>query len=782
MRVGTILRAIGPLAGRGRGIALVISLVAAALTATVLPSPTFAAAPAEIAGSQMLVESDQIVYDYDNNSVSAVGNVRIYYHGYTLQAEKVTLLRSSNRLLANGNVKLTDPSGIVTTGDELSLTDDFRDGFVTSLRVETPEKTYFTADRADRTQGDQTTFINGTYTACEPCREHPEKPPFWQVRAKKIIVNHKAKTVSFEDARFEFLGTPIAWLPYFTTADPSVKRKSGFLFPSFGQSSNLGTSISVPYYWALAPNYDLTVAPTYYTRQGFLAEAEWRHRLENGQYTLQMAGIHQNDMKAFLDGNSGSYAQRDWRWGVRSTGEFDINQYWSYGWDGTLTSDRTFTRNYGVLNDDTSETVSNVHLTGIKDRNYFDARAYYFQILTDNPTEPRFDQERQAIPLVVDHERYLDQPVLGGELSIKSNLTALHRTESDPFSYDGTDYFHGLAGDYARLSSQIEWKRRFIGPGGQVITPFAYLRGDLFGLDPDYGELIPSNLTDDTLAGRVMPAIGVEWSWPIMATTADSTHIFEPMAQLIVRPSEPMVGQLPNDDAQSLVFSDANLFSWDKFSGYDRVEGGTRLNVGLHYIGTFQNGVAIDGLFGQSYQLAGNNSFATPDIANVGTESGLETAASDYVGRLSLDTGVGPRFTARGRLDESTFALKRAEIEATNAIGPVTASAAYLYLADFPNNESVNTPTSVIRTAASINVVDNWRLYGSLAYDITNSALASNSLGIAYDNSCFTFALAYSETREDYSDVGAQRRLNFLVQLRTLADAQFSANLSGLEN
>jgi LPS-assembly protein len=254
------------------------------------------------------------------------------------------------------------------------------------------------------------------------------------------------------------------------------------------------------------------------------------------------------------------------------------------------------------------------------------------------------------------------------------------------------------------------------------------------------------------------------------------------MAQLIVRPNEMLDGQLPNDDAQSLVFSDANLFSWDKFSGFDRAEGGTRLNVGLRYVGTFQNGVAIDGLFGQSYQIAGENSFADPDIANVGAESGLETTRSDYVGRLSVDTGVGPRFTARGRLDESPFALQRAELEATNAIGPITASAAYLYLRDFPNNESVNTPTSVVRTAASLNVVENWRVYGSLAYDITNSALASNTLGVAYDNSCFTFALAYSETREDYSDVGAQRRINFLIQLRTLADAQFSANLTGLEN
>lgn len=785
MSVEAILRAIWPLADRRRSFVLVIALAAASLLAQALPSFAAATTTLTTPSKQMLVESDQLVYDYDNNSVAAVGNVRIYYNGYTLTAEKVTLLRSSARLIASGHVMLTDPSGVTTSGDELSLSDDFRDGFVTSLRVQTPDNTYFTAERADRSRGERTTFINGTYTACEPCRDHPEKPPFWQVRAAKIIVDQKEKMVYFRDARFEFLGVPIAWLPYFATPDTSVKRKSGFLFPSLGQSERLGTSISTPYFWALAPNYDVTFTPTYYTRQGFMGEVEWRHRMENGQYTLQMAGIRQQDKEAFLDppdgSGAGTYAQRDWRWGVRSTGEYYLNPYWTFGWDGTISSDRTFTRNYGVLNDDKSETISYAHLTGLRGMNYFDARAYYFQILTDNPSEPRFDQARQAVVVPsIDHDYTINSPVFGGQLSVKSNLTALHRTEDDPFVYNLMPFMHGLAGNYARLSSQIEWQRTTIGPGGQVFTPFAYLRGDLFGLDP--GSADAEALVGDGARGRVMPAVGLQWSWPILATTASSTHIFEPIAQLIVRPNETMIGQLPNDDAQSLVFSDANLFSWDKFSGYDRVEGGTRLNVGIHYVGTFDSGVSLDGLFGQSYQLAGLNSFSIPDIANVGTLSGLETAVSDYVGRLTVDTGIGPRFTARGRFDESDFSMQRAEVEATNAIGPVTASMSYLYLRDFPNNESVVSPTSVVRGAASINLIDNWRLYGSLAYDITNSALASDSLGIAYDNSCFTFAVAYSETREDYSDVGAQRRLNFLIQLRTLADAQLSANLTGLEN
>ncbi|MGO7704583.1 LPS assembly protein LptD, partial [Rhizobium ruizarguesonis] len=84
------------------------------------------------------------------------------------------------------------------------------------------------------------------------------------------------------------------------------------------------------------------------------------------------------------------------------------------------------------------------------------------------------------------------------------------------------------------------------------------------------------------------------------------------------RPDEQLAGRLPNEDAQIFVFDATSLFDRDKFSGYDRVEGGTRANVGIHYTGTFDSGYKLHGIFGQSYKIAGQNSFATDDLVNVG--------------------------------------------------------------------------------------------------------------------------------------------------------------------
>ena len=208
----------------------------------------------------MLVQATEIKYDYTNNTVAAVGNVQIYYGGATIEADEVVYDQKTKRLRAQGNVRLTEPDGKITYGQLIDLTDDYRDGFVDSLRLETPDDTRFAAARADRAKGNYTVLQNGVYTACEPCKDNPKKPPLWQVQAARIIHDEGEKMLYFEDARIEFFGVPLAYVPFMSTPDPTVKRKSGFLFPSVSETTQYGYAIEPKYFWALAPNYDLTLS------------------------------------------------------------------------------------------------------------------------------------------------------------------------------------------------------------------------------------------------------------------------------------------------------------------------------------------------------------------------------------------------------------------------------------------------------------------------------------------------------------------------------------------
>ena len=224
------------------------------------PRPTPAPPPPRQSDAPMLVQAAEIRYDYTNNTVSAVGNVQIYYNGSTIEADEVIYDQKSKRLQARGNVRMTEADGKITYGQLIDLTEDYRDGFVDSLRLETVDDTRFAAARADRVGGNYTVMQNGVYTACEPCRDDPHKPPLWQIQAARIIHDSGEKMVYFEDARVEFFGVPLAYFPFMSAPDPSVSRKSGLLFPNFSYGTAYGVGVELPYFWALAPNYDVTAS------------------------------------------------------------------------------------------------------------------------------------------------------------------------------------------------------------------------------------------------------------------------------------------------------------------------------------------------------------------------------------------------------------------------------------------------------------------------------------------------------------------------------------------
>ena len=211
------------------------------------------------------LQGDQLIYDTAGNRVIARGNVEIFYNDYILTADEVIYDQNASTLTAVGNVTLKEPQGNIVRADRYTLTDDFRDGFVQSLRITSKDDSTITAEQATRREGNVTEFRNGKFT---PCKSDAGTPPLWCISAAKIVHDQDAKTITYQDATFDILGQPVLYLPYFQHADPTVKHKSGFLAPGFGQSSQLGYITEIPYYFALDPSYDLLFHPSYMSRAG----------------------------------------------------------------------------------------------------------------------------------------------------------------------------------------------------------------------------------------------------------------------------------------------------------------------------------------------------------------------------------------------------------------------------------------------------------------------------------------------------------------------------------
>ena len=744
---------------------------------------------------QMLVQANEVDYDYNNSRVSAVGNVQLFYNGTSVEADKVIYDQKTKRLHAEGNIRMTDVDGKITYASVLDLSDDYRDGFVDSLHVDTADATHMAATRADRSSGNYTVFENGVYTACAPCKDDPKKPPLWQVKGVRIIHDQVEKMLYFENAQLEFFGVPMAYLPYFSTPDPTVKRKSGFLTPSYSTNSTYGFGIETPYYWAIAPDYDATFNPRFMTEQGVLFQGEFRQRLMDGAYQIRAYGIDQIDPGAF----AGQPGDRQFRGGIETKGEFALNDKWVWGWEGIALSD------YMVLSDYRlsaykdpftsflalpTEAPSQLYLTGVGNRSYFDARTIYYLSLSGNQSQV------PVIWPVIDYANVINHQVLGGEVSYKTNFVNLTR---DSAVFDAINptaaangaclnatadtaqsinrqncLLRGMPGTYTRLSAEVDWRRSFTDSAGEIWTPFASLRADAINADisnqPGVSNFLP---TGNTQALRVMPTIGLEYRYPFINVQPWGSTTIEPIAQVIIRPNETYAGKLPNEDAQSMTFDTSNLFSVDKFSGYDRVEGGGRANAGVQATTQFDRGGSVTAVFGQTYQLFGMNSFAVQDVTNTAVDSGLQTPRSDYVASLTYSPNRTYTLATRARFDEATGNVERFEAEARANFDRWSVSVLYGDYAAQPELGYLTRREGIL-VSGSVKIATNWVATGAARWDLVANQINQYVVGAGYVDDCFVLAANYV-TSYSYATTTSPPILGhaFMLQLglRTIANS-----------
>jgi LPS-assembly protein len=788
------------------GLAAAPAAAQAVLTFPQTPPP-ITQPPRPAGDDQMLLQAREIDYDYVNNRVSAVGNVQMYFGGSSLQADRVVYDQKTKRLRAEGNVQLTEPDGKVTYGQIIDLSDDYRNGFVDSLRLEAPDQTRIAAERADRSGGNFTTFQNGVYTACEPCREDPKKPPLWQVKAARIIHDQGERMIYFEDANLEFFGKPIAYLPYLSTPDPTVKRKTGLLPPMITSSTKYGVGLEVPYFWALAPNYDITLAPKITTKQGPLVQGEYRQRFESGTLAVRAAGLYQLDLSPFerSDGTT-TPGYRHFRGSVESSGQFAITDKWVWGWDAIALTDKTFIQDYrpslsryrsttNILESGFTEGISQAYLAGRGERSYFDLRSIYYFGFSE------FDNQSQlpVIHPVLDYAYTFKNPIVGGELSYKVNFTSLTRNSPDFDAISSTSLangtclagadpaqkvpanclLRGVPGNYTRLSAETNWKRAITDQFGQVWTPFVRLRADAaqssIRSEPGVANYLP---TGENTLFRAMPTIGMEYRYPFINVQSWGTQTFEPIAQIIARPNETGAGRFPNEDAQSLVFDDSNLFRIDKYSGWDRVEGGGRANVGVQYTAQFNKAGFFNAMFGQSYHLFGENSFAFGGPTNTGIDSGLDTRRSDYIGRVSYQPNYIYTFTSRARFDEESFAVRRFEAEARANLGRWNTTLLYGSYDAQPELGFLSRRQGILGSAM-FKIDANWILTGAARYDINAKKLSQTQIGIGYVDDCFILALNYITDYTYSGNATSDHRIMFQIGLRTIGGTAVSQSVGG---
>lgn len=629
---------------------LSLSLPALALAANVQPDDGSGAPPTKAKkkhNSEQPAEiiADQVQQDRDLNTVTARGHVEVTQSGRLLIADTLSYNLKQDVIIATGNVSLTDTDGKVTFADYMEITGDMKEAAAEGIRVLLIDDAKMKGVNGRRIGGTRTILNNATYTACQTCAEHPDDPPLWQLRAHTVTHDEVQHIIEYEDMWMDFAGVPVAYAPYFSHADPFVKRQSGLLAPGMINNTTLGSAVRTPYFQVIDDYHDITLSPLLSTSQGEQLGVKDRWRFLNGD--TQTAFSIANETTA----GEGGTATTGWH--VNAKGEFDLDDRWRTGYLVQRASDQDYLRIYGYHADKPYLTI-NPYLEGFGYRSYSSLEAYSFQSLSSSTSAQYSNPLTQGEPVVapLGNYNFVGEPGRGGGYWTMDARTAAISRE------------HGT--DSRRINSMTAWNLPATTSDGQVIHFTTGVRLDAYNSDN-----VTSMNSGGADAYRAIPSASVDWRYPLTKVGAISSQTLTPIVVTTASPNGGNPIKIPNEDSLTFELDDVNIFSPDPYTGYDHVFGGPRVAYGGEYNIVSRGLPSLDFLLGQSYQFHPDRDFQPGD--------GMDDHLSDYVGRVVVSPSANMNVGYRYRLDKDNETLRRSEVDATLGPRPFRLQTSYVF-------------------------------------------------------------------------------------------------------
>ncbi len=697
-------------------------------------SPIPSTEPTETDEKAIHLAADEMSVDRENGIITATGNIEIGFDDRTLVADKITYNQNTNVVSASGNVAITEPTGERIFGETMEISGDLKDAVIENIGIILQDHARIAGLGARRSNGRITDMRNAVYSPCNLCKDDPSKPPLWQLKAVRVVHDKDEQVIEYRDAWLEVAGFPVLYTPYFRHPDPTVRRKSGFLFPTFGNSSDLGAVLQTPYFWNISPNEDATITPIITTSEGPILSLEYRNLMQKGKLELATS-IKNNSGDVEYGTEKGSLGVRGH---IDAEGRFALDRTWRWGFDLKHASDDTYMRRFGFSSPQSLN--SKLFIEGFRERNYFSARAMVFQSLEEN-------NDDRTIPYVfplLDYNHVSRRDRFGGRTYLDANFLTLTREK-------GTDV--------RRLSLHPKWERPFQGPLGDLYKLSAGMTADVYHV---------SNLSKtngDEFSGfeyRAVPYAALDWRIPFVKSTGKINQTIEPVAKIIVSPYGGNSSNIPNEDSTELEFDETNLFSTNRFSGFDKVEGGPRLSYGLKWDIFGESGGSTRLFLGQSYRLKADDTFAKG--------SGLEDNISDIVGRAEVSPGSYFNLKYRTRFSPENLSPNRNEAEIRAGVAAFNVQANYIFLerqedSEFAGREEVN-------FSANSKFNRFWRGGMNTVRDLAASETRSVGLNLTYEDECVVFTTRATRTFFEDRDIQPTDAITFRLVLKTIGETQ----------
>ena len=669
--------------------------------------------------------ADELQSESKANLVTASGNVEIIREDLTLRADKVSYDKNNDHISAQGNVILVEKNGNVVFADKINLKEHMQDADVENIKVVLLDKTRMAAQSFHKKADNRKVLRKAVYTPCNVCRT---EAPLWQIKAGKVIHNPEDKNIEYQNAFLEIKDVPVLYTPYFSHPDPSVKHRSGFLFPRFMSNNYLGASIQPQYFWDISPQENMIFNPILSTEKGIVYSGIFNKYFYRGELNASGTFLQDRDDDNKNRGNLFLY------------GRYELNDYWVADTDINYASDHSYLKDMSLPKKDDSWLTSRLRFQAFDYRNYASVESYYYDMLSYNLQK----SNRPYVLPIMGYENYSAPDRYGAYTKTALNAASVYHKEDDSTQ---------------RLTMINSWNLPYTSPYGEKYKLSASLKSDLYYIDR---YLNPENEVYSGTTARIIPQIGLEWRLPFIKNTTNTSQILEPIIVAAVAPNQDnQPDKIPNEDSQDIELTDVNIFDLDRYSGYDRNDTGSRVSYGLNWS-------AYDKKWGRTaFLLAQTYEFNQED--NLLNQANETSHLSDYIGRVYAAPSNYFNMNYRFKIDKDDFKVNYSELSASAGSDVLRLYTSYIFFPEADNTSLLDSSRrQEIYLSLQSKITRNWSAQIFTREDLVNKKAISHGGGITYEDECAKFS--FSAEKEYSEDPSADNDITFYFSffLKTL--------------
>ena len=678
-----------------------------------------------------------VIYSKSNTVITDINGNQIYLDMFDYSTEKKMFFSQGNiEVLDNktnrylfSEIYIDEKNKKIVGSDVKSFLND------NSFKDDERNEPRFFANSA-LINKEEVSFQKGIFTSCKD--RGGEKCPPWSIQAEKISHNKAKKTVYYDNAVLKIYDFPIFYFPKFFHPGPTVKRQSGFLFPTIQDNSSVGFSSSIPYYWAISENKDMTFTPKIYTKENLLVLHEYRHAFKDSFLLVDSgytSGYKKTDKFKKSDGSRSHFFAKFNR--DLSREDFSSNLEINY----QHVSNDTYLKVHDIKTElaDKGKNIISKDLSYEfqNNKNYLGISAAMYENLTSNDSEKtRFEY---SVPNIL-FERNLFTGDKVGVFDIRSNAFVenykVNQTkkfwvndinwQSNPFiSFNGIqNKFKGL---FKVVNYEAEGAKKYKTEG---------LNSEIAGVI-SYDAKLPMSKIDEA---------------------RNKINFFTPKFSFRYAP-----GHMRNIQDDNLKLSYSNAFSLNKNAEPDVIEEGESITTGFEISSNeIKNGMPAEKKY--SLSLAQVHSFK--ENSSIPSRSSLDQKASDLVGESFIKLGENFNLTNEFSIDHNLNDINYNELEANLILGNTSFNLNYL-------EESNHIGTSnYIKSGINLDFNNSGQINFNIKKNLETDSTEFYDLAYDYINDCLKAGLVFR--REFYTDrdVEPSDSLMFRVTLFPFGEAR----------